>query len=365
MFLANTIKDNKKQFVKCVCVCACSISPFMPKITLDDIYQAIPRGCFAKNTLTSLSYLITDLAILSTAPWVYTNVVANTWNPIVLLAYWNFYGFFMWCLFAVGHDCGHGTFSNTGWVNAFCGHVAHTPLLVPFWPWARSHRMHHHKSHPWLIINHNRALYKSIVAPFVMFPMHIIFSHLSLSPFGSNMNHIECICSTLAIVNFLQILANACDYNWHTFALAYGGCYFCFSFWVFMVMYMQQHHNGSGSGGSDSSTIIVYNDKTQTWSTLSNSFLHGGLLQSVDRTYGWGLDRLQHHITDGHMAHRMFPLDIPHYHLRRATRHVRQKLKAHCIPQKDKVVHQNPLDALIQFWCMYLNEDCNELPPIS
>ena len=56
-------------------------------------------------------------------------------------------GFFMWCVFVVGHDCGHGTFSDSEVLNIVCGLFTHCSLLVPFQAWARSHRFHH--------LNHN------------------------------------------------------------------------------------------------------------------------------------------------------------------------------------------------------------------
>ena len=64
----------------------------------------------------------------------------------------------MWMNFVIGHDCGHGSFSDSKLVNAVVGHVTHAPLLVPFWPWAYSHKQHHRfhnhetrdMSHPWM-----------------------------------------------------------------------------------------------------------------------------------------------------------------------------------------------------------------------
>ena len=46
----------------------------------------------------------------------------------------------MWCMFVVGHDCGHTTFSPSSAVNEIMGEVSHSVLLcTPFAPWRRSH----------------------------------------------------------------------------------------------------------------------------------------------------------------------------------------------------------------------------------
>lgn len=66
-------------------------------------------------------------------------------------------GMFLSSLFIIGHDCGHTTFSNYSWINDFFGHLAHAPIMAPFWPWQKSHRSHHQytshiekdKGHPW------------------------------------------------------------------------------------------------------------------------------------------------------------------------------------------------------------------------
>ena len=50
------------------------------------------------------------------------------------------------------------TLSENKWINGVVGHATHSPLLVPFYPWAYSHKQHHRfhnheekdMSHPWM-----------------------------------------------------------------------------------------------------------------------------------------------------------------------------------------------------------------------
>lgn len=50
-----------------------------------------------------------------------------------------------------------------------------------------------------------------------------------------------------------------------------------------------------------------------------------GQAETVDRIFGFGLDWVLHHATDGHVAHHYFP-KMPHYNLIEATEHIERVL---------------------------------------
>ncbi len=50
-----------------------------------------------------------------------------------------------------------------------------------------------------------------------------------------------------------------------------------------------------------------------------------GALSTVDRSYGWLVDSVFHHISDTHVVHHMFH-EMPWYHAEEATYHVRAVL---------------------------------------
>lgn len=303
-------------------------------LTLTEFKKVIPKHCFEKSLPRSLIYMFRNLILLSTSIYTYPYFAAS-WPGLFL--YWNIYGFLMWCLFVVGHDCGHNSFSKYPIINAICGHICHAPLLVPFFPWAYSHRKHHQfhnhidkdNSHPWLdenkITKFNKHFVRNIFTPFFAFGFYLYSgfndgSHIN--PVGKlfrdadKREKIKCAISAITIVGFLTLLYVSFD-SWSQLMLFYVGPWIIFCFWLFMVTYMQHH---------DEDTIL-YDDSS--WDFVS------GALQTVDRKYGFKIDKFHHHISDCHLVHHLFFTQIPHYHLEEATKAIipilgeKYKIKTH------------------------------------
>jgi fatty acid desaturase len=112
-------------------------------LELGSIRKAIPAQAFEKSILKSSYYMIFDYSLWIASLYIMTQVCQSSkWETLPLwqktiasIIYWNISGFFMWCLFVVGHDCGHGTFSNYELLNDIIGHIVHGSILVPFYPW--------------------------------------------------------------------------------------------------------------------------------------------------------------------------------------------------------------------------------------
>jgi len=255
------------------------------------------------------------------------------------LLYWNVVGFFMWCLFVVGHDCGHGTFSEYEWVNDIVGHITHGAILVPFYPWQLTHRRHHmyHNhvtkdySHPWYTADRvgqaDEGLYrffrehKELMATFPLFGWT---AYLLGSPDGSHfipipsqrmwkespsVEYTKCIVSTAVDCAYAYfVYAHVCGGDISTMTYYYLIPILVFGWWLVCVTYLQHH----------SPTTIVYD--SDTWNFFTAAF------ETVDRTFGYGIDDLSHNITDGHVVHHLFYTKIPHYNLKKATKALQKYL---------------------------------------
>jgi omega-3 fatty acid desaturase (delta-15 desaturase) len=133
----------------------------LEKIDLAKIRKALPKDVFVKSAFKSLLWMAWDMSVSIGLHYLIYQLYLRGYY-LVMLPLFVLCGFFMWCVFVVGHDCGHGTFSNSKLLNTVCGMLTHCSILVPFQAWARSHRFHHlnHNHHqkdysfPWV---HNQA----------------------------------------------------------------------------------------------------------------------------------------------------------------------------------------------------------------
>ncbi|KAI0340342.1 hypothetical protein BDW22DRAFT_1430949 [Trametopsis cervina] len=135
--------------------------PFRPpQIKFSELQAAVPKHLFEKSTAISMQYVVRIVG-LSVAFYYGANWLSNWINthpdPVILgyqvpslvlkalmwPTYWHFQGLAfggMWCL---SHEAGHGTLSPYNWVNHVLGYVMHTFLLVPYYAWRATHKLHH------------------------------------------------------------------------------------------------------------------------------------------------------------------------------------------------------------------------------
>nr|BAJ94071.1 predicted protein [Hordeum vulgare subsp. vulgare] len=304
---------------------------------LATLKAAIPAHCFEKHLWTSIYYLARDFAIIAALYALYP-AVCRYGDALGLLkfAWWNVVGFFGWCLFVVGHDCGHRTFADSVMLCDIFGHIAHTPLLVPFHGWRVSHRKHHENhnhvdnDHSWRPVCKKSYLeycadtlaarLAKIVrfshALLVLYPMYLVLD----SEFTSG-NHFNPKGRLFAPEERLgAAISTACVVAWSVFLLytfplwtlldAYFMPIVFFWVWIDLVTYL---HHTDGS-------LTYY--RGQAWSFLK------GALSTMDRSYGRWIDHL-HHDIGTHMVHHMFFTKIPHYHLLDATEALKPMLGEH------------------------------------
>lgn len=313
---------------------------------LHNMKKAIPEEAFNKNIFKSLFYMFFDYGCwLGATALIYTLCNSPTWDMmqtwqqiVATLVFWNVAGFFMWGVFVVGHDCGHGTFSNYELVNDVLGHICHGSILVPYYSWQLSHRRHHmyHNhvekdySHPWYTPERFKKEDEGLARFFhgnwwaiVTFPLYGWQVYMFGLPDGSHYipnssqrmwkdtpkaEYAKCLLSTVVLLAFAAAIYTFCG-SLEKFAYYYLVPYFVQGWWLVTVTYLQ-HHNVD---------TVAYPEAE--WKFVDAAF------ETVDRKFGYGLDTLHHHITDGHVAHHLFFTKIPHYNLPIATKAIKEYME--------------------------------------
>jgi omega-3 fatty acid desaturase (delta-15 desaturase) len=315
-------------------------------LELSAIRKALPTKVFEKSLIKSMYYMAFDLAMWGGSFYlIWTLCHSASWSEMSTIqkaaasvAYWNVAGFFMWCIFVVGHDCGHGTFSNYEILNDILGHVLHGSIMVPFYPWQLSHRRHHmyhnHEekdySHPWytpqklasgecdIAVWVDKTTWVRMLFPIFGWPLYLFgmpdgshfipFKKDRLWKESDVVECYKCVISSIVVVCYAFFILKAFQFNFMEVAYYYVAPLLMFGWWLTAVTYLQHH-------GPET---IVYNDAN--WTFVKAAF------ETIDRTFGLGIDNLHHNITDGHVVHHLFFTKIPHYNLSEATRALKKHL---------------------------------------
>jgi fatty acid desaturase len=115
---------------------------------LREIRGLIPRECLRRQTFRSWWTLIRILMCVTVCLYLIALVqpspgIPFLWQLPLLVALWIFYGWVLVGLFALGHECGHYSFSKIRWINTLVGHLCMAPLANGFHSWKLTHNHHH------------------------------------------------------------------------------------------------------------------------------------------------------------------------------------------------------------------------------
>jgi len=333
--------------------------------TLGEIRAVIPQSCFQHSVFRALREVVRDalviLAIFGLAVLLlrFPGNAEFSWFDVLG---WTIYGFAqgtaMMGWWVLGHECGHGGFSQYRVVNDTVGWILHSALLVPYFSWQYSHSKHHAKcnhlvdgeSH----VPDTREDVETLRLPLIhglvgedCFAVLELFMHLVVGwpaylfvngtggrrlqgqllqkPLpvinGGLVDHfrphsalfpeawrVRVALSTFGVVLTINAIVWAYrTFGFGTVAVTYLAPYLWTNAWL--VMYTWLQHTDP--------EVPHYGEEDWTWVK--------GALGTVDRPYGI-FDWMHHHIGSTHVCHHLFST-LPCYRAVEATAHLKAYLE--------------------------------------
>lgn len=339
--------------------------------SLKEIKEAIPPKYFVRHTWLGLLYLARDLlmaAALWTAatyidPFTQRADVVEMLTPLgaqaakwaAWLAYWWVQGLVFTGIWVIGHECGHGAFSDYKLVNDTIGFLTHTPLWTPYFSWKISHHRHHsnHNSmerdevyvpktredlglkdedgaHP---VDYDEilgdtpiyTLYMLIRQQVLAFPAYLLFNVSGQKNYPKWTNHFDpnsilftkaqrnvVILSNLGIAFMVwAVVYGSTTYGTWNVIRYYGIPWLEVSHWFIMITYL--HHTDP----------MMPHYRGKEWN------FQRGAAGTVDRTFlGWQGRFFLHDVAHFHVIHHFFP-KMPFYHGPEATQYLKAKIGEH------------------------------------
>uniref|UniRef100_A0A0G4GAH8 Fatty acid desaturase domain-containing protein n=1 Tax=Chromera velia CCMP2878 TaxID=1169474 RepID=A0A0G4GAH8_9ALVE len=355
--------------------------------TPKEVHDAIPAHCKKRSAAISFAYLARDTVFLWAAVEVFRRLhpllVGSSW--LLAVPFWTLFAVVQGTIatgpWVLGHECGHGAFSESQDLNDVVGFVVHTLLLVPYFSWQYSHAKHHKFTNhlTWgethvpatkkgasklakmasAIGDDAFVVYDAITHLLFGWPMYLLVNatggrvdwkgnRLSKgaqkSHFVGNNNAIYppdfrwkvdvSAAGVLLVVAGLAIWGAKC--GWTEPLKWYIGPYLVVNFWLVLYTWLQHTHPDIPHYGEDSFTWLR------------------GALSTVDRPYPWIVDQLHHHIGTTHVLHHV-DFKVPCYHAQEATRALRAFLEPRGMYRyTDKSIFEGMVEAATH--CHYVED---------
>lgn len=319
-----------------------------PTFTLKMIKDAIPEHCFKRSLTKSLGYLATDLIKIAIFGYLATYISSPAlsflpnWSPYVLWPlYWFIQGSVMTGVWVLAHECGHQSFSESELANNIVGTICHSLLLVPYHPWRVTHGLHHNNTgscendevftptprSAWAGEMLRETPLANLWGIFIMLtvgwiPGYLVFNATGPEKYkGKNANHFSptavffkpseywlVVQSNIAWFAALGLLIVAINH----FGFSTVWCYYIAPYLIVnknlvLITYLQH------------TDVFVPHFRGAEWNWLR------GAVCTVDRDFGFLMNRALHHITDTHVCHHLFS-KMPFYHAEEATVHIKRVL---------------------------------------
>lgn len=347
----------------------------MPKFTLKEIRDAIPKHCFERNMLTSFTHLFSDLAIIATFGYLATYInspLLPAWARYVLWPiYWFAQGAVMTGVWVLSHECGHQSFSESEWVNNTVGTIFHSLLLVPYHSWRITHGLHHNNTgscdNDEVFCPSKKSDFASdmiketpIVYAFQIvrmltvgwMPGYLVFNATGPEKYrGKNANHFSPSAVFFKPEEYPLIVQTDIAFFMALGLLGY--CIYTFGFvnvlMYYLVPYMVVNYHLVLITYLQHTDVYMPHFRGAEWNWLR------GALCTVDRSFGAVLDHTFHHITDTHVCHHIFS-KMPFYHAQEATEHIKRVLGPYYLKDDTSIAH-----ALWRSFtcCRYVENDGN------
>jgi omega-6 fatty acid desaturase / acyl-lipid omega-6 desaturase (Delta-12 desaturase) len=323
-----------------------------PNFTLSTLMNAIPEHCFKRNFFKSMTYLLSDLVKIAIFGYLASHIstvsaVYNlpTWVPYALWPiYWYVQGVTMTGVWVLAHECGHQSFSESEFANNVVGTICHSALLVPYHSWRITHGLHHNNTgsveNDQVFAPSTRADWAGellretgmaqawgilLMSTVGWMPGYLVFNATGPSKYkGKNVNHFSptavffkpddywlVVQSDIAFLIAVAVLV----YSIHTFGFLTVGAYYLVpylivNYYLVIITYLQH------------TDVFMPHFRAKEWNWLR------GALCTVDRPFGYFIDRALHRITDTHVCHHLFS-KMPFYHAEEATEHIRRVVGAY------------------------------------